>query len=98
MEYILHSSDFFIEQAKQLSDEGARVVKDKLRLLKVNPFRNKRIHGYNLFLFRVRFEEGRKEKRIVYLVDKPNIKLICIIDRDKEYKDLKKYLQKLELS
>lgn len=95
MEYILQASDFFIEQARQLSDDGARVVKDKLRLLKINPFRNKRIHGYDLFLFRVRFEDGRKEKRVVYLVDKPNVKILCIIDRDKEYKDLRKYLKKL---
>lgn len=95
MEFVLQSSDFFIEQVKQLSDDGARIVKDKLRLLKVNPFRNKRIHAYNLFLFRVRFEDSRKEKRIVYLVDKPHVKLLCILDRDKGYKDLKKYLKKL---
>jgi hypothetical protein len=49
----------------------------------------------NLSLFRVRFEDQRKEKRVVYLVDKPNVNIPCIIDRDKGYKDLKKYLKKL---
>jgi len=66
-----------------------------LRLVKINPFRNKRIEEYNLFLFRIRFEDNRKEKRIIYLVDKPYIKLICILDRDKEYKDLRRYLKDL---
>ncbi len=97
MEYILQSSEAFIEQIKELSDDGARIVSDKIRLLKINPFRNKRIKGYGLFLFRVRFEDGRKEKRVIYLVDKPYIKLVCILDRDKEYKDLTKYLKKINL-
>jgi hypothetical protein len=92
---ILQSSQLFIDQVKELSDDSVRIVKDKIRLLKINPFRNKRIQGYNLFLFRIRFEDSRKEKRIIYLVDKPHIKLICILDRDKKYKDLTKYLKKL---
>jgi len=95
MEYLLKPSYFFLEQVQGLSDEAARLVEEKLKLIKVNPFRYKRIHGYNLFLFRIRFEDNRKEKRIIYLVDKPDVKLLCILDRDKEYKDLKKYLKKL---
>ena len=95
MEYVLESSQLFIDQAKELSDDGARILKAKIKLLKVNPFRNKRVHGYNLFLFRIRFEDSRKEKRIVYLVDKPLVRILCILDRDKEYKDLGKYLRKL---
>src|SRR3989338_1723324 len=95
MEYELKPSSFFLQQIDELSDEAKRVVENRLRLVKVNPFRNKRIHGYELFLFRIRFEEQQKEKRIIYLVDKPYVKLICILDRDKEYKDLRKYLKML---
>lgn len=95
MEYILEASELFINQVKGLTDESARVVRNKIKLLKINPFRNKKIQGYNLFLFRIRFEDNRKEKRIIYLVDKPLVKIICILDRDKEYKDLVKYLTKL---
>lgn len=95
MEYELKPSHFFLQQIDELSDETKRVVENRLRLVKVNPFRNKRIHGYNLFLFRIRFEEHHKEKRVIYLVDKPYVKLICILDRDKEYNDLKKYLKSL---
>ena len=92
MEYELKPTHFFLEQVDTLSGDAKRILEDKLRLVKINPFRNKRIHGYPLFLFRIRFEDNRKEKRVIYLVDKPYVKLICILDRDKEYKDLKKYL------
>ena len=93
MEYELKPSQFFLEQIDELSDEAARLLEDKLRLVKINPFRYKRIHGHDLFLFRIRFEDRRKEKRVIYLVDKPFVKVLCILDRDREYKDLRKYLK-----
>jgi len=94
-EYNLKPSRFFLEQVEELSDKAARIVEEKLRLLKVNPFRNKRLHGLDLFLFRIRFEDERKEKRVVYLVDKPDVKIICVIDRGSGYKKLRKYLKQL---
>ena len=95
MEYAIKPSQFFLQRADELSSEAAKLIENKLKLAKINPFRYKRILGYKLFLFRIRFEDGRKEKRIVYLVDKSYIKVLCILDSDKEYKDLKKYLKKL---
>ena len=95
MEYIIKPSEFFLEQISELSDDAARIVEDKIRMLKINPFRFKRIEGYSLFLFRIRFEDNRKEKRAIYLVDKPYVKMLCILDRDNDYKDLKKYLKQL---
>ena len=95
MEYIIKPSEFFLEQISELSDDAARIVEDKIRMLKINPFRFKRFEGYSLFLFRIRFEDNRKEKRAIYLVDKPYVKMLCILDRDNDYKDLKKYLKQL---
>jgi len=95
MNYSIKPSRFFLEQVDDLNSEAARLILEKLELIKVNPFRNKRIHGYGLFLFRIRFEDERKEKRVIYLVDKPHVKILCILDRDNKYKDLKKYLKKL---
>lgn len=95
MEYILKPTEFFMQQAGELSDKAARILEEKLRLIKINPFRNKRIHGYGIFLFRIRFEDSHKEKRAIYLVDKPFVKLLCILDRDNEYNDLNKYLKGL---
>ncbi len=95
MEYEIKPSNFFLRQIDELSDEAKRIVENRLRLVKLNPFRNKRIYGYNLFLFRIRFEDQHREKRVIYLVDKSYVKILCILDRDKEYKDLKKYLKSL---
>jgi len=93
LKYILKPSKFFLEQCDELSDKAARIVGNKLPLLKVNPFRFKKIEGYPLFLFRIRFEDNQKEKRVVYLIDKPSVKILCIIDRDSGYKKLRTFLK-----
>ncbi len=93
MEYEIIPSLFFLEQLDDLSDEAAELIERKIMLLKVNPYRFKKIEGYKLFLFRIRFEDDRKEKRVIYLVDKPQVKLLCILDRSSEYKQLRKFLK-----
>lgn len=93
VEYEIKPSQFFLKQIEELSDEAANLIANKIKLLKTNPFRNKRIHGYKLFLFRIRFEDRRKEKRVIYFVDKPYVKIICILDRSSGYKKLRKYLK-----
>ena len=95
MKYVIKPSRFFLKQVDDLSSEATRLILEKLKLVKVNPFRYKRIQGYGLFLFRIRFEDERKEKRVIYLVDKPDVKILCVLDRAKGYKDLKSYLKKL---
>ena len=95
MDFQLKPTRFFLKQLDSLSSKAARILESKLLMLKKNPFRFKRIQGYDLFLFRIRFEDGRKEKRVIYLVDPPEVRILCILDRDKEYKDLKNYLKKL---
>ena len=95
MEFILKPSKFFLEQITELSDKTKRILENKLILAKQNPFRGKRILGYDLFLFRIRFEDAGKEKRAIYVVEENCVKVLCILDRDNDYKDLKKYLKKL---
>ncbi len=94
MEFTIRAHPFFVEQLDELSPDAKRNISRKIELLKTNPFRNKRIHGYPLLLFRIRFEEIRKEKRPIYSVDMPLVKLICIVDRDKDYKNLEDFLCK----
>tara|TARA_Y100000310_G_scaffold289499_1_gene315946 strand:+ start:868 stop:1164 length:297 start_codon:yes stop_codon:yes gene_type:complete len=96
MEYEVIPSKFFLEQIEEISDEAAKLIEEKLLLVKINPYRFKRIVGYKLFLFRIRFEDKRKEKRVIYLVDKPKVKILCILDRDNEYKGLRKFLKRYE--
>ena len=94
MEYEIIPSKFFLEQIDELSDKVAKLIEEKLLLVKINPYRFKRIKGYKLFLCRIRFEDDRKEKRVIYLVDKPKVKVLCILDRDSEYKQLRKFLKR----
>lgn len=94
MSFNIVPTKFFLKQLDDLSKDSLKLIKNKIQLLKTDPFRFKRIKSYKLFLFRIRFEDKRKEKRIIYLINKNDVKLICILDRDKEYADLKKYLTK----
>lgn len=93
--YELKTTNFFLRQIKELSPEAARIVQSRLDLARENPFRNKRVKGYNLFLFRIRFEDMRKEKRVVYLIDGNEVWALFIIDRGNDYKDVEKYLRRV---
>lgn len=92
--YKLIPSKFFLKQVGSLSSKAKDIVFDKLMLVKINPFRYKRIYGHNLFLFRVRFSDQGKELRIIYFIEENIVKIACILDRSKNYKDLEKYLRK----
>ncbi|HLD19410.1 MAG TPA: hypothetical protein VJB90_05380 [Candidatus Nanoarchaeia archaeon] len=94
--YLLQPTKLFLKQYKELESQANSILEKRINLLKINPYRNKRINGFNQVLFRVRFKDHGKEKRLVYSVDRPFIKLICILDRKNDYKDLKKYLDKID--
>jgi len=89
--YFLKQTKLFFEQIEELSPQAKSILEKRIELLKINPFRNKRIVGFHLNLFRIRFSDNGKEKRLVYLVDRPYVKLIYIIDRKNDYKNLKRY-------
>jgi len=97
MSYVLVPTKFFLKQLDELSFKAKQLLAEKLELIKTNPSREKRIRGYNLFLFRIRFSDFRKEKRVIYLIKGLEIKVLCILNRDKNYKDLKNYLKKLKI-
>jgi len=97
MNYVLVPTKFFLEQLDELSYKARQLLREKLELLKVSPARNKRVLGYNLFLFRIRFSDFHKEKRVVYLIKGDEVRILCILDRDKDYKDLRGYLRRFGL-
>ncbi len=91
----LKPTQFFLEQLDSLSTKTKRILTNKLELVKLNPFRYKRIKGHDLLLFRIRFNDKSQEKRLIYSVDGHSVKIVCILDRKNDYKDLKGYLKKL---
>lgn len=95
MKFQIKPTKLYLKQLKSLSQDAAITIKQKILLIKQNPFRYKKIQGHNLFIFRIRFKDNNKEKRLIYLVEKNKIKILFILDRNKNYKDLNKYLEKL---
>jgi len=96
MSFEIISSKFFIKQLEEFDSKTKRLIHEKIQLIKENPYRNKKVHS-KIFsrVFRVRLRIQGKEKRLIYVVLSPKIILACFIDRNKDYKDLEKYLKKI---
>ena len=92
-EYNIRFTKKFIKQSNCLSDKSLKIIRKKIKLILKNPFRNKKLQ-HELLLFRIRFKDNNKEKRLIYQVDRNTIYLLCILDRDNNYKDLELYLDK----
>ena len=95
MKYTIISTILFISQFKELHGKTRKNLKEKIELLKENPFRNKSLVSYKNF-FRIRFIDLNLEKRLIYSVKKDAVKLLFILDRKNDYKDLRKYLKKIK--
>ena len=96
MNFKIIPSNNFNKQLKKLSFNSRKMIYDKIQLVKQNPYRYKKIHS-NKFsrVFRIRFNLDKQETRLIYVVLEPNIILVCLLDRSKDYKDLEKYLKKI---
>jgi len=97
MIYTIIPTKFLLEQIKELDDKTKGIISNKKELIKINPFRYKKIHSKSYrHVFSVKLTPERKAKRLIYIVLKEVIFLCFILDRDKEYKDLEKYFKKVE--
>lgn len=90
--FTLEHAPQFLEQLDEISPAAAKLIERKVELIKQNPFRSKRLFFPGRHLFRIRFEDMRKEKRLIYEVVDNKIIIRCILDRNKEYEDLERYL------
>ena len=97
MSFIIKATGFFHEQVKQLDLQSKRIIYDKIKLIKQSPYRYKKIHS-RLYskVFRIRLSIQSKETRLIYAVIEPNIILVCLLERKKDYKDLEKHLSRLK--
>ncbi|MEK6972594.1 MAG: hypothetical protein AABW72_00950 [archaeon] len=96
MTFDTKSTEFFVKQISSLDLNSKKLIKNKIDLIKENPFHFKRIHSKRFNkVFRVRLNIQGKETRLIYVVLEPNIILVCLLDRNKDYCDLEKYLAKI---
>ena len=96
MIYRLIPSKIFLKQIEKLDSHSKQIIKDKIELIKQNPFRFKKIYSKRFSrVFRIRFSINKKEIRLIYVVAKPNVILVCLLDRKRDYIDLEKYLKKI---
>ena len=79
-----------LEEIATLDPSAAQLLERKLHLARENPFRYKRLYSPGRHLFCIKFSDRRKEKRLVYEVEKDAIIVRRIIDRDKDYRELRK--------
>ena len=96
MTFTIKALGAFRKQVQKLDGKSRKIIYDKIQLLKDNPYRYKKIHSKNYSkVFRIRFNINSKETRLIYVVVEPNVVLVCLLDRKKDYKDLEKYLSKI---
>ena len=96
MTYTVKPAEFFLEQLARFDEKSKQLIKNKIELIKENPFHFKRIHSKKFNkVFRVRLNLQGKETRLIYVVLEPNIILACLLERNKNYTDLEKYLHKI---
>ncbi len=95
MSFTLNALDFFIQQVEELDEKSKKQIKEKIALIKENPFRFKRIRSKKFNkVSRVRLSLQGKETRLIYVVLEPNILIACLLERKKDYRDLEKYLKR----
>lgn len=96
MKFEIKALRFFQDQIEELDEKSRRIIRDKIQLVKQNPYRYKRVHSKKYSrVFRVRFSIGGREVRMIYVLVDSKIILVCLLDRKRDYKDLEKYLDKL---
>lgn len=88
---------FFQEQVSKLDEKSKRIIHDKIRLIKKNPYRYKRVHSKKYSkVFRIRLSIGGVETRLIYVIIEPSIILVGLLDRRGDYADLEKYLANIK--
>ncbi len=94
----LKFTSFFQKQWNQYNSKAQKQIKDKLELIKNNPFRFSRHEGYK-FVFKVKLCLDNNYSRLMYAVFMPDAKHITILgvfDRKAEYKDFERLFNDLK--
>lgn len=97
MEFEIIALKYFSEQISGLDEKTRRIISDKIRLIKLNPFRYKIFHSKKYSrVFSVKLSIGRSAMRMIYAILGQIIVFVCLLDRKRGYKDLEKYLENIK--
>ncbi|MCH8519653.1 MAG: hypothetical protein LAT82_02765 [Nanoarchaeota archaeon] len=94
MKFTIKPTLFIKKQLQELHEKTRKSLVSKIEFLKENPFNNKSLICYKS-LFRIRFIDINSEKRLIYSLRRDEVRLLFILDRKKNYKDLDTYLNKI---
>ncbi|MBI2545697.1 hypothetical protein HYV81_00795 [Candidatus Woesearchaeota archaeon] len=97
MMFEIRTTKFLLEQVKDYDEKTKRIIFDKKELLKINPFRYKKVNTESYsHVFSIKLSHKAEAKRLVYIV-LGNIVFLCfILDRSRGYKDLERYFRRIE--
>ena len=97
MNFKIKALNIFKEQVENLDKKSKRIILRKIELIKKNPYRNKKVHSKKFSkVFSARLNIQGEGTRLIYVVIEPDIILVCLLDRKRDYKDLEKYIKKLK--
>ena len=90
------ATEYFVKQLELLPEKTKGIIKSKIELVKLDPFRYKKIYSKHIsHVYRIRLNIENEETRLIYAVLANKIVFVCLLDRKNDYKDLEKYLQKI---
>lgn len=96
MTFAVKLSPVMVGQLNKLDDRSKRIIWDKIRLIEENPFRFKKIRSQRFRkVFRVRLSIQGRETRLIYVVLEPNVIIVCLLERNRDYRGLEKYLSRV---
>ena len=97
MNFEVVATDYFVKQLEGLSEKTKRIIKSKIDLVKLDPFRYKRIHSKHFsHVYRIRLNIENEETRLVYALLGNKIVFVCLLDRKHDYRAMEKYLEYLK--
>jgi mRNA-degrading endonuclease RelE of RelBE toxin-antitoxin system len=87
-------SPSFCLQILEFDEQTKRVVEEKIKLVRLNPFHFKSLTHSCYRLFRVRITFQRRKLRLVYMVGRHTILFVGFLNRANDYDDLERILKK----
>jgi len=97
MMFEILASEILLNQIKILDEKSKRILESKIDMIKLNPFRFKRIHSKKFSrVFRIKLNINNIESRLIYVVLGNKIFLVCLLNRKDDYKNLEKYLESIK--